>query len=70
MGSDGAAAIQLLRQTGAWTIAQDEQSSFVFGMPKAAIATGCVDHTVPAQRIPHAIAQLMLRGHRRAATVS
>lgn len=40
MGSDGAAGIRALRKVGALTIAQDEQSSAVFGMPRAAAEAG------------------------------
>lgn len=57
MGADGAVGLQLMKQAGARTMAQDEASSVVFGMPKEAIATGCVDHVVPLGEI----AQTMLK---------
>jgi two-component system chemotaxis response regulator CheB len=40
MGKDGARGLLKLRESGAFTIAQDEESSIVFGMPKEAIALG------------------------------
>lgn len=47
MGKDGASAMKRLKQIkNATTIAQDEQSSVVFGMPREAIKQGCVDHIV------------------------
>jgi two-component system chemotaxis response regulator CheB len=46
MGDDGARGMQEMKQAGARTIAQDEASSVVFGMPKEAIALGCVDRIV------------------------
>jgi two-component system, chemotaxis family, protein-glutamate methylesterase/glutaminase len=57
MGDDGARGLQEMKQAGAFTIAQDETTSIVFGMPKEAIARGCVDRVVPLQNI----AQEMLR---------
>jgi two-component system chemotaxis response regulator CheB len=51
MGDDGARGINELHQTGAFTIAQDEATSVVFGMPKEAIARGCVDRIVPLGQI-------------------
>ena len=48
MGKDGAESMQLLKKMkNASTIAQDEASSVVFGMPKEAIKLGCVDKIVP-----------------------
>jgi two-component system chemotaxis response regulator CheB len=51
MGKDGAQAMLELRRAGAWTIAQDEASCIVFGMPKEAIALGAVDEVLPLARI-------------------
>jgi two-component system chemotaxis response regulator CheB len=61
MGDDGARGLQEMKQAGAFTIAQDEATSIVFGMPKEAIARGCVDRIVPLQ----AIAPEMLRAANR-----
>jgi two-component system chemotaxis response regulator CheB len=51
MGADGAAGLKAMQQAGALTIAQDEASCVVFGMPKEAIALGAVAHVVPLDRI-------------------
>jgi two-component system chemotaxis response regulator CheB len=55
MGSDGAEGMAQLKTTGAHTIAQDERTSVVFGMPKEAIARGCVDQVLPLPEIAGAI---------------
>jgi two-component system chemotaxis response regulator CheB len=47
MGDDGAAGMLELHREGAHTLAQDEESCVVFGMPKEAIARGGVDEIVP-----------------------
>jgi two-component system chemotaxis response regulator CheB len=47
MGSDGAAGLLRMRETGARTVAQDEKSCIVFGMPKEAIKVGAVEKVVP-----------------------
>jgi two-component system chemotaxis response regulator CheB len=47
MGDDGAAGMRELHNEGAFTLAQDEESCVVFGMPKEAIARGGVDEVVP-----------------------
>ncbi|WP_395445108.1 chemotaxis response regulator protein-glutamate methylesterase [Caulobacter sp. UC70_42] len=47
MGDDGARGLEEMKQAGAYTIAQDEATSVVFGMPKEAIARGCVDRIAP-----------------------
>jgi two-component system, chemotaxis family, protein-glutamate methylesterase/glutaminase len=46
MGDDGAAGLLEMKQAGAVTLAQDEASCVVFGMPRAAIERGAVDHVV------------------------
>lgn len=47
MGDDGAAGMLEMHRAGACTLAQDEESCVVFGMPKEAIARGGVDDIVP-----------------------
>ena len=56
MGKDGAAGMLEMQQAGAYTIAQDEASCVVYGMPKEAVATGGVDEIVTL----HDIAQRVL----------
>lgn len=51
MGGDGAQGLLAMREAGARTIAQDEASCVVFGMPKVAIDLGAVDHVLPIDRI-------------------
>ncbi len=51
MGSDGAEGLSEMKRCGARTIAQDEATSVVFGMPKEAIARGCVDEVLGIERI-------------------
>jgi two-component system chemotaxis response regulator CheB len=51
MGDDGARGMSELKQAGAFTLAQDEATSVVFGMPKEAIALGCIDRVVPLQNL-------------------
>lgn len=51
MGSDGAKGLLALHNAGAHTIAQDEASSTVFGMPRAAIALGAAEVVAPIGRI-------------------
>ncbi len=55
MGEDGAAGIQSVKAVGGSTLAQDEQTSAVFGMPKRAIETGYVDDVLPIDDIPDGI---------------
>jgi len=59
MGADGARGMLKMKETGAKTIAQDEASSVVFGMPKEAIKMGAVERVVPLERISGEIIQLI-----------
>lgn len=52
MGKDGAKGLLEMKNKGSFTIAQDEKSSVVFGMPKEAIDIGAVDAILPLNRIP------------------
>jgi len=51
MGDDGARGLLALRRAGAATIAQDEATCVVFGMPRAAIELGAADEVLPLERI-------------------
>lgn len=55
MGDDGAAGLLEMKEAGAWTIAQDEASCVVFGMPKEAIARGAVEEVCSLPRLSHAV---------------
>ena len=57
MGDDGATGLLEMRQAGAHTVAQDEQSCVVFGMPKEAIARGAAEKIVPLNRIAETLIQ-------------
>lgn len=59
MGGDGADGLLAMRQAGARTLAQDEASSVVFGMPKVAHERGAVECLVPLQRIPQKVMSLL-----------
>ena len=51
MGHDGVAGMKMIKERGGKTIAQDEDTSVVFGMNRLAIRSGCVDKTVPLEKI-------------------
>jgi two-component system chemotaxis response regulator CheB len=52
MGKDGAVGLAKIKEKGGYTIAQDEESSVVYGMPKAAKESGAVKQVVPLKEIP------------------
>lgn len=58
MGKDGALGMHNIKAQGGVTIAQDEKSSAVFGMPKAAIALNAVDEILPLHSIPEALTRI------------
>ncbi len=60
MGRDGAAGLLRMKRAGAYTLAQDEATSVVFGMPREAIALGAVDEVAPI----HSMAERVLEAAR------
>ena len=55
MGKDGAKGMMSLKQAGAFTIGQDEATSLVYGMPKAAFLSGAIDVQLPLPAVSQAI---------------
>lgn len=60
MGKDGAEGLLALKEAGAYTIAQDEESSAVYGMPKVALELGGVREVQPAIKIAAAITRQLV----------
>jgi two-component system chemotaxis response regulator CheB len=58
MGRDGAEGLLAMRRAGAATIGQDEGTSIVFGMPRAAAEIGAVERQLPLSRIAPSILNL------------
>ena len=58
MGRDGAEGLRAIRDGGGTTLAQDESTSAVFGMPRAAIELGAVERVLPIDEIPRALTEL------------
>lgn len=61
MGSDGAAGLFEMKKAGAYTIAQDEKTSIVFGMPRVAIEHGAACVVLPLHEIPKEIASVVFQ---------
>lgn len=59
MGADGAQGLKEMKDAGAGTIAQDEKSCVVFGMPKEAIKLGAVDRVLPLENIAAEILRMV-----------
>lgn len=62
MGSDGAAGARKLREKGAWSIAQDEATSVVWGMPGAVASQGQADELLPLERVASRLEELVRSG--------
>ncbi|MNN62869.1 Chemotaxis response regulator protein-glutamate methylesterase [compost metagenome] len=62
MGSDGAKTMMELKNQGAaTTIAESEETCVVYGMPRAAVELGCVDHLVPVHEIPNQLIRALMK---------
>jgi two-component system chemotaxis response regulator CheB len=59
MGNDGASGTVKIREMGGITLAQDEESSLIYGMPKAAVETGCVDMVRPLDSMAEELVRLV-----------
>ncbi len=59
MGSDGAAGLLAIRRAGGFTIAQDEATSVVYGMPREAVRLGAAEAVLPLGEIGRALAALV-----------
>ena len=59
IGSDGANGVTNLKKNNGYIIAQNQETSVVFGMPKAAIDTGYVDRVVPLSDIAYEVMKKM-----------
>lgn len=59
MGKDGFEAIKNLKALGGYSIAQDEESCVVYGMPKAIVDAGLADLVLPAEKIPDLINKIL-----------
>lgn len=59
MGKDGAEGIRHMKNMGGVTIAQDQKSSTIYGMPKAAAQTGAVDYVLPPRKIAGKLMELL-----------
>lgn len=55
MGDDGARGMEEMKKSGAYTIAQDEKTSVIYGMPREAVKLGAVDKSLPLQSISHEV---------------
>jgi len=61
-GVDGTMGVRAIKKMGGTVIVQNQQTSEFFGMPSAAIQTGCADFILPLDEIPKALLALVVRG--------
>ena len=58
MLDDGAKGVRVVKRAGGFVIAQDQATSVIWGMPRAAIETGCVDLVLPLDKLAPALLEL------------
>jgi two-component system chemotaxis response regulator CheB len=61
-GSDGATGVKAVKRMRGTVVVQDPDTSEFPGMPRAAVDTGCVDHTAPLSRIAETLVKLVTTG--------
>jgi len=61
MGNDGANGTRFVKNAGGITIAQDEVTSMIYGMPQAAVETGCIDIVLPLYSIADKLTELITK---------
>jgi two-component system chemotaxis response regulator CheB len=59
MGDDAAKGVVDVKQAGGIVLVESEETAVVYGMPKAAVATGCVDEELPLPRLIQRICELL-----------
>ena len=59
MGRDGARGLGAIKEAGGCSLAQNEASSVIYGMPRAAVELGVVDRSVHLQAMPQAIVETL-----------
>lgn len=59
MGRDGTEGLRLLKQSGAYNLAQDEATSVIYGMPMEAVRAGVVDEVLPLNRLAERIDKIV-----------
>lgn len=64
MGNDGTLGLRLLKRQGCYTIAQDEASCVVYGMPKSVVDAGLADTVLPLKSIARQVVAAVREGHR------
>jgi len=70
MGQDGADGLRAIHRAGGRVLAQDEASSVVFGMPKAAIDAGVVDEVLDVKEIAARVNELVTNGYKKSEAIS
>jgi two-component system chemotaxis response regulator CheB len=55
MGKDGTEGLRLIKTAGGATLAQDQESCVIWGMPRAAVEVGCIDQVLPLTELAAAI---------------
>ncbi len=59
MGDDASKGVMDVKKAGGLVLVESEETAVVYGMPKAAVATGCVDEELPLPRLIHRICELL-----------